>query len=42
MANKPKSETVIKGPRAAKMMEQMERDAKKPPPTRKPAATRGK
>jgi hypothetical protein len=24
------------------MMEQMERDAKKPPPTRKPAATRGK
>jgi hypothetical protein len=32
MANKPKSVTVIKGPRAAKMMEQMEKDAKKPQP----------
>jgi hypothetical protein len=42
MARKPKSVTVIKGPRAASMMAQMERDAKKPQPTRKSGAPRGK
>jgi hypothetical protein len=42
MAKKPKSVTVIKGPRATSMMAQMERDAKKPQPQRKSGTSRAK
>jgi hypothetical protein len=40
MASKPKSVTVVKGPRAATMMAEMERDAKKPQPQKAKPASR--